>query len=164
MIARALSLLVALTTLRGVPAPQMATEQDLDIDRRRSWLCGNQRPSSRWSCGDDVAPKFDFHTGPRTLVEDFIKDARPYESALPDGVEPAAEVLQHFPANSYEKCPDLEAYSRTVREAATGPAVMQYLDKHQPNRNPHRYKLPTRREEYSAVHKSNRRPRPLLTD
>ena len=44
MIARALSLLVALTTLRGVPAPQMATEQDLDIDRRR----------------------------PRTLVEDFI--------------------------------------------------------------------------------------------
>ena len=65
---------------------------------------------------------------PRTLVEDFIKDARPYESALPDGVEPAAEVLQHFPANSYEKCPDLEAYSRTVREAATGPAVMQYLD------------------------------------
>ena len=67
MTARALNLLVALATLRGVPAPQMATEQDLDIDRRR----------------------------PRTLVEDFIKDARPYESALPDGVEPAAEVLQH---------------------------------------------------------------------
>ena len=120
MTARALKLLLALATLRGVPAPQMATEQDLDIDRRR----------------------------PRTLVEDFIKDARPYESALPHGVEPAAEVLQHFPANSYEKCPDLEAYSRTVREAATGPAVMQYLEKHQPNRNPHHYKLPTRREEY----------------
>ena len=111
--------------------------------------------------GDDVEVD---RRRPRTLVEDFIKDARPYESALPDGVEPATEVLQHFPANSYEKCPDLEAYSRTVREAATGPAVMQYLDKHQPNRNPHRYKLPTRREEYFPVHKSNRRPRPLLTD
>ena len=60
----------------GVPAPQMATEQDLDIDRRR----------------------------PRTLVEDFIKDARPYEGSLPPGVAPAPEVLQHFPANSYEKC------------------------------------------------------------
>ena len=41
---KTLNLLVAIATLRGVPAPQMATEQDLDIDRRR----------------------------PRTLVEDLV--------------------------------------------------------------------------------------------
>ena len=50
--------------------------------------------------GDDVEVD---RRRPRTLVEDFIKDARPYESALPNGVEPAAEVLQHFPETSFEQ-------------------------------------------------------------
>jgi len=66
--------------------------------------------------GDDVEVD---RRRPRTLVEDFIKDARPYESALPNGVEPAAEVLQHFPETSFERCPELEAFTEKIRAAST---------------------------------------------
>ena len=76
--------------------------------------------------GDDVEVD---RRRPRTLVEDFIKDARPYESALPAGVEPAAEVLQHFPETSFERCPELEAFTEKIRAASTSPEMLAHLDK-----------------------------------
>ena len=66
--------------------------------------------------GDDVEVD---RRRPRTLVEDFIKDARPYESALPAGVEPAAEGLQHFPETSFEQCPQMEAFTAKIRQVST---------------------------------------------
>ena len=71
--------------------------------------------------GDDVEVD---RRRPRTLVEDFIKDARPYESALPNGVEPAAEVLQHFPETSFERCPELEAFTAKIRAASTSDEML----------------------------------------
>ena len=74
--------------------------------------------------GDDVEVD---RRRPRTLVEDFIKDARPYESALPAGVEPAAEVLQHFPETSFERCPELEAFTEKIRAASTSAEMLAHL-------------------------------------
>ena len=95
--------------------------------------------------GDDVEVD---RRRPRTLVEDFIKDARPYESALPAGVEPAAEVLQHFPETSFERCPELEAFTEKIRAASTSPEMLSHLDKTEPGRNPDKYKVPERVADY----------------
>ncbi len=95
--------------------------------------------------GDDVEVD---RRRPRTLVEDFIRDARPYESALPAGVEPASEVLQHFPETSFEQCPQMEAFTEKIRAASTSPEMLAHLDKTEPGRNPDKYKVPEKVADY----------------